>query len=130
MIKMAMFDTKPYDREAFSQATGTENINIKYYEAKLNADTVQLAQGYDGVIAFVNDVIDHTVIDALHRYGVRSRLLPTLRGRTCHCHATHLCAENSQSIYSYQRFQLQPKWDDRLPAISKNRRRHRDRKNR
>lgn len=71
MIKMAMFDTKPYDREAFSQAPGTENINIKYYEAKLNADTVQLAQGYDGVIAFVNDVIDHTVIDALHCYGVR-----------------------------------------------------------
>lgn len=70
-IKIAMFDTKPYDREAFESAPIPENIRIKFFETKLTPDTVGLAQGYDGVIVFVNDVITDTVIDTLYRAGVR-----------------------------------------------------------
>ncbi len=69
-MKVAFFDTKPYDRPAFD-ALGAENgIEFKYFETKLNCDTVELANGSDAVCAFVNDTIDAPVIDRLHEMGV------------------------------------------------------------
>lgn len=46
-------------------------MRFKYFETKLNADTVDLAQGYDGVCAFVNDTVDAAVIDRLAELGVK-----------------------------------------------------------
>ncbi len=66
---MAFFDVKPYDRASFERFAD-ENINIRYFENKLNADTVSMAACCDGVCAFVNDTIDRTVIDKLTDYGV------------------------------------------------------------
>ena len=71
MPQMAMFDTKPYDRPAFERYGDANGISFKFYETKLTEDTVALARGFDGVVPFVNDVIDDKVINALHRYGVR-----------------------------------------------------------
>lgn len=71
MLKFAMFDTKPYDRPAFERYAKANEIEIKFYETKLTADTASLAEGFDGVIPFVNDEVDARVIDALHRYGIR-----------------------------------------------------------
>ena len=69
MKTIAFFDTKPYDRESFSRLAD-ENLNIRFFENKLNADTVSMAACCDGVCAFVNDSIDKTVIDKLEEYGV------------------------------------------------------------
>lgn len=70
MIKAAMFDTKPYDSEAFEkQAAG--KISIDYYPVRLDERTVSLAQGHETVIAFVNDTLNANVIDKLCEYGVR-----------------------------------------------------------
>ena len=41
-------------------------VKFKYYEAKLNGDTVGLAKDFDGVCAFVNDTVDASVIDSLN----------------------------------------------------------------
>ena len=46
-------------------------IEIKFFEAKLNADTVSLAKGSDAVCIFVNDTADKEVIDRLCAMGVR-----------------------------------------------------------
>ncbi len=70
MIKAAMFDTKQYDRETFEKDK-TDNIQITYYDTKLDLSTVSLANGFDCVIVFVNDNIDDKVIDALYSYGVK-----------------------------------------------------------
>ena len=70
MIKAAMFDTKPYDRDSFEPLLG-EDIQMTWFETKLGPDTVGLAQGYDCVIVFVNDRLDRTVIEALQQGGVR-----------------------------------------------------------
>lgn len=70
MLKIAMFDTKPYDMAGF-EGRHEGRIEFKYYETKLNEDTVELAKGYDGVVAFVNDTLSAGVIDRLHEYGVR-----------------------------------------------------------
>ena len=70
-MKIAFFDTKPYDRPAFDKYGKAHDINFKYFETKLNEDTVELAQGYDGVCVFVNDTVNAEVIDRLVEMGVR-----------------------------------------------------------
>lgn len=70
-MKIAFFDTKPYDRPAFEKYGTEKDIAFKFFEAKLNEDTVELARGYDGVCAFVNDTISAPVIDKLAEMGVR-----------------------------------------------------------
>ncbi len=70
-MKIAFFDTKPYDRPAFDRYGAENGITIKYYETKLNEDTVELAHGYDGVCIFVNDTANAAVIDQLCTFGVR-----------------------------------------------------------
>lgn len=68
MDKIAMFDTKPYDRTWFNQLN--TRYHIKYLEPKLTPDTVSLAHGCRAVIPFVNDTLDRTVIDGLCAEGV------------------------------------------------------------
>ena len=69
-MKIAFFDTKPYDKISFDKYV-KDDIVIKYYETKLNEDTVELAKGCDAVCVFVNDVVDAKVIDELVGLGVK-----------------------------------------------------------
>lgn len=71
MLRFAMFDTKPYDKEWFEKYGESAGIAFKYFETKLSIDTVGLARGCDGVVIFVNDVADKSVIDTLYEYGIR-----------------------------------------------------------
>lgn len=70
-MKIAFFDTKPYDKPSFDKYGQEYGVKFKYFEAKLNEDTVGLAQGYDGVCAFVNDTVNPAVIDRLYEMGVK-----------------------------------------------------------
>ncbi len=69
-MKVAFFDTKPYDRPSFVHFAGEAGVEIKFLEAKLTEDTVGLARGYDAVCVFVNDTVDAPVIDRLSEMGV------------------------------------------------------------
>lgn len=71
MLKLAFFDAKPYDKPSFDLYCKENDIKLKYFETKLNEDTVDLAKGYDGVCVFVNDDVNATVIDRLYEYGVK-----------------------------------------------------------
>ncbi len=70
-MKIAFFDTKPYDRPSFDRYGELHGVTFKYFETKLNEDTVDLARGYDGVCVFVNDTVNAAVIDRLTEMGVR-----------------------------------------------------------
>lgn len=70
-MKLAFFDTKPYDKPAFEKYGEEKGIKFKFFEAKLNEDTVGLAQGYDGVCVFVNDTVNAAVIDRLSEMNVK-----------------------------------------------------------
>ncbi|MBQ7827803.1 MAG: 2-hydroxyacid dehydrogenase [Clostridia bacterium] len=70
-MKIAFFDAKPYDRPSFEKYGGEYGVKFKYFETKLNEDTVDLAQGYDGVCVFVNDTVNKAVIDRLCELRVR-----------------------------------------------------------
>ncbi len=69
-MKVAFFDSKPYDEEFFHPYSN-ESLKMKFFETKLNEDTVSLASGYDVVCAFVNDTINATVIDKLYEFGIK-----------------------------------------------------------
>lgn len=71
MIKAIMFDAKPYDRESFNNNLGNRDIKIKFIDAKLNEDTVELTKGYDVVIVFVNDDVSTEVVNKLYENGVK-----------------------------------------------------------
>ena len=70
-MKIAFFDTKPYDKPSFEAFAKEKNIKFKFFETKLNEDTVELARGYDGICVFVNDTVNAAVIDRLAEYGVK-----------------------------------------------------------
>ena len=70
-MKIAFFDTKPYDRPSFEKYGREYGIDFKFYETKLNEDTVDLAQGFYGVCAFVNDTVSERVIGRLAEMGVK-----------------------------------------------------------
>ncbi|MBE6750379.1 MAG: 2-hydroxyacid dehydrogenase [Ruminococcaceae bacterium] len=69
MKTVAFFDTKSYDRESFKKFQDPD-INIRFFENKLNSDTVSMAACCDAVCAFVNDDINSFVLEKLESYGV------------------------------------------------------------
>lgn len=70
-MKLAFFDAKPYDKPGFDAYLAETDWTVKYFETKLNEDTVQLAKGFDGVCVFVNDTVNAAVVDTLYGMGVR-----------------------------------------------------------
>ena len=74
-MKIAFFDTKSYDRASFEEIGKDNGIKFKFFETKLNEDTVKLADGFDGVCIFVNDIAHKAVIDELYEYGVKIIIL-------------------------------------------------------
>ena len=70
-MKIAFFDTKPYDKPSFDKFGAMQGISFKYFETKLTVDTAELAAGFDGVCVFVNDTVDAPVIDRLVELGVK-----------------------------------------------------------
>jgi len=70
-MKIAFFDTKPYDRPSFDRYGAAHGVTFKYFETKLNEDTVELAADFDGVCVFVNDTVNAAVIDRLCEMGVK-----------------------------------------------------------
>ena len=72
-MRIAFFDTKPYDKETFLKFA--DWAEFKFFETKLNEDTVDLARGFDAVCAFVNDTVDAAVIDRLHEMGIQALAL-------------------------------------------------------
>lgn len=71
MLKIAFFDTKPYDKEIFDVLNKDYQFDITYFEERLNDKTVKLAEGYDIVSIFVQDKASSKVVEQLHSYGIR-----------------------------------------------------------
>ena len=69
--KIAMFDTKPYDKDMFNQLNEQYGFVIKYFKFQLNPDNAVLAKGFDAIVVFVNDTVNKEVIDQLHEFGVK-----------------------------------------------------------
>jgi D-lactate dehydrogenase len=76
VITAAVFDTRPYDREALQQASANHGIGWHFLEFRLTQDTAPAARKARAVCAFVNDQLDRPCLEALASEGVE---LVTLR---------------------------------------------------
>lgn len=74
-MKVAFFDTKPYDVPGFDHYAAESGLEIKYFETRLNEDTASLAAGFDAVCVFVNDTVSAPVVETLCRLGVKVLVL-------------------------------------------------------
>lgn len=70
-MKIAVFSAKQYDKNSFNSANSSFNHELVFFESRLKEQTVQLADGFEAVCVFTNDVVNKTVIERLHRQGVR-----------------------------------------------------------
>lgn len=70
-MKVAIFSSKPYDREflASANAQAVRPHDLQFLEPRLTAQTAQLAEGCRAVCAFVNDVLDRPVLERLKMGG-------------------------------------------------------------
>jgi D-lactate dehydrogenase len=71
-MKVAVFSTKPYDRQ-FLQAASSSNYHheLTFFEPRLNQDTAILAAGFSAVCAFVHDQADAHTLQVLASCGVK-----------------------------------------------------------
>lgn len=70
-MRIAVFSTKPYDREFLAAAARHGDHELVFFEPRLTAQTAQLAQGFPVVCAFVNDVLDAEVQLILSAHGLK-----------------------------------------------------------
>lgn len=75
MSKIAFFDTRSYDKEAFTKENEKFGYEIDFFDFKLNEKTAFTAKGFDAVCVFVNDVVNADVISILKNCGIKIILL-------------------------------------------------------
>ena len=70
-MKLILFDAKQYDKDYFDLYAKDYNVNITYVDEKLTPETAHMANGYEGVCVFVNDIVNKEVIDKLCEFGIK-----------------------------------------------------------
>lgn len=69
--RIAVFSSKPYDREFLSRANLKHQFELVFLEPRLSAETASLAAGFPAVCVFVNDRLDAAVLEQLAAAGTR-----------------------------------------------------------
>jgi D-lactate dehydrogenase len=70
-MNLAVFSTKPYDKEYFEKFKDEYDIKISYYETSLKPNTAKLTKDFDAVCVFVNDVINKKTVEIIAKKGVK-----------------------------------------------------------
>lgn len=70
-MRVAVFSTKPYDRQSLTEANAAHGHHLDFFETRLTAATAALAAGYDAVCVFVNDQLDADALATLAAGGTR-----------------------------------------------------------
>jgi D-lactate dehydrogenase len=68
---VAVYDTKPYDRESLARVEGAETIDWRFLDFRPGPDTAHAASGAQAVCVFVNDDAGRAVLERLAGLGVR-----------------------------------------------------------
>lgn len=64
-MKVAVFSTKPYDRQFLIAANSDHRHELVFFEARLTLETAALAAGFPAVCAFIHDQLNKEVLNAL-----------------------------------------------------------------
>jgi D-lactate dehydrogenase len=68
-MKVAIFSTKPYDRESFEKTNHGFNHQLTFFEPRLNASTAALAEGFPAVCVFINDDLSEATLRSIAHSG-------------------------------------------------------------
>lgn len=74
-VKIAFYDTRDYDRQAFDTENLSYGFKIDYFDFKLTSKTASTAKGFDAVCVFVNDILDKDCLEQLSQEGVQLIIL-------------------------------------------------------
>lgn len=70
-MKVAVFNTKNYDRQFLNAANEKYGHELVFFEPRLMPETSKLAAGFDAVCVFVNDHVDKAVLASLRENNIR-----------------------------------------------------------
>ncbi|MHA7128176.1 2-hydroxyacid dehydrogenase [Algoriphagus namhaensis] len=70
-MKVAFFNTKPYEQRSFEEYLTDSKHEFTFFEPNLNMDTVPLAEGFDGICTFVNDHLTAKILKRLSDCGIQ-----------------------------------------------------------
>ncbi|RPJ05008.1 MAG: 2-hydroxyacid dehydrogenase, partial [Spirochaetaceae bacterium] len=70
-LRMAFFDSKPYDIQSFDRVNKDFGFEIKYFQGHISIDNVEITKGFDIVCIFVNDNLTREIADVLYSHGIR-----------------------------------------------------------
>jgi D-lactate dehydrogenase len=70
-MKLALFDTHAYDRQAFETSNADLHHELLYLEPRLTPETAPLARGTPAVCSFVNDKLNQAALQILREGGTR-----------------------------------------------------------
>ena len=70
-MKVAIFSTQSHDREYLERFNIESKHELVFFEASLNINTTNLAEGFEAVCVFVSDKIDAPTIEKLSKLGIK-----------------------------------------------------------
>lgn len=70
-MRVAVFSTKPYDRQYLSETNAAFGHELVFFEPRLDLSTAPLADGFPAVCVFVNDQLDRPLLTHLASTGTR-----------------------------------------------------------
>lgn len=74
-MKIAFFDTKPYDKQTFGPMAEKFGYEVEFFKTRLTAESAHRAQGFDATCSFVNDDVNAEAVQTLKDVGVKVILL-------------------------------------------------------
>lgn len=70
-MKVAVFNTKPYDRQFLDKANQTYGHELVFFQPHLNRETARLAAGFKTVCVFINDQLDAATLQLIAAEGTQ-----------------------------------------------------------
>ena len=74
-MKIAFYDTRPYDMLWFDPLLKEADMEPQYIENRLSCDIVGYAHEAEAICMFVNDVCDKAVVDRLAEMNIHLIML-------------------------------------------------------
>lgn len=71
MLVVAVYDTKPHDRQYLEEASGSKNIAWRFFDFRLTEASAMTAKGAEVVCIFVNDIVNRSCLEMLAQSGVK-----------------------------------------------------------
>jgi D-lactate dehydrogenase len=71
-MRIAVFSSKPYDRDTLTAANAVHGHTLQFFEAALSVETCSLAEEADAICVFVNDQVDARLLRCVAGRGIKT----------------------------------------------------------